>query len=216
MQGMLESQSTSAPPQQSVSTGIRPETISQPRKKGEVGGECKIMAQKEPRKVHSQQRGQQRRSRWEAYKDALSGVRQSPQPRSPRRLHKETLSDVALREMPSALALEYAMINQPLSEQYRLAALEWVAADEAASLLEETKSATFSEMVGKILDENPKIAVNRAETLVKSSDEYKEFVSKMVLMRTKANRLKVQMEFLRMRFMEQNSREASARAEMRL
>ena len=106
--------------------------------------------------------------------------------------------------------------NEPLSEQYRLAALEWVDADGAASLLEETKSAMFSEMVGKILDGNPKLAVNRAENLVKSGDDYKAFIGKMVLARTNANRLKVQMEYLRMRFMEQNSKEASARAEMRL
>lgn len=135
-----------------------------------------------------------------------------PTPISPRD-HRET---GAMTPRSLTMTCQTSISNEPLSEQYRLAALEWVDADGAASLLEETKSATFSQMVGKILDENPKIAVNRAETLVKSSDEYKEFVSKMVLMRTKANRLKVQMEFLRMRFMEQNSREASARAEMRL
>ena len=108
------------------------------------------------------------------------------------------------------------MINTPLSEQYRLAALEWIDADAAASMLEETKTATFSKMVGQILDDNPSIAVNRAEHIIKSGQEYEEFINKMVLARAHASRLKVQVEYLRMRFSEQQSADATARAEMRL
>jgi hypothetical protein len=108
------------------------------------------------------------------------------------------------------------MINTPLSEQYRLAALEWIDADATASMLEETKTATFSKMVGQILDDNPSIAVNRAEHIIKSGQEYEEFINKMVLARAHASRLKVQVEYLRMRFSEQQSADATARAEMRL
>jgi hypothetical protein len=108
------------------------------------------------------------------------------------------------------------VINQPLSEQYRLAALAWIDADSAASILEETKSIIFSEMVGKILEESPKLSVNRAENIVKSSADYKDFVNKMVLARTHADKLKVEVEYIRMKASEQMSAEATARKEMSL
>jgi hypothetical protein len=106
--------------------------------------------------------------------------------------------------------------NQPISEQYRTAANLWVDADAAASLLEETKSAYFADMTSKLISENIKLAVNRAEVLVKSSPQWKDHVTKMVEARRQANLYKVQMEFLRMRFQELMSQEATHRAESRL
>ena len=106
--------------------------------------------------------------------------------------------------------------NEPISEQFRVVAKEWVDADEAASLLEETKTIVFSEMVGKLISSDLKLAVNRAELLAKSSDEYKEFVTTMVKTRSKANLLKVKLEYLRMKFSEAQSADATKRAEMRL
>jgi len=106
--------------------------------------------------------------------------------------------------------------NQPISEQYREAANNWVEADAAASLLEETKSAIFADMTGKLISENIKLAVNRAEVLVKSSPQWKDHVTKMVEARRTANLHKVQCEYLKMRFSEQQSIEATHRAEARL
>ena len=77
--------------------------------------------------------------------------------------------------------------NEPYSEQYRLAGEEWVADDAAARLREETKSIVFSQLVGKQGD----MPVSRAEHAVRSSDEWHEFVTKMVEARTKANAAKV-------------------------
>lgn len=108
------------------------------------------------------------------------------------------------------------MSNEPISEQFRLTAKKWVDADEAASLLEETKSSMVSDMVGKLLENDMKLAVNRAELLAKSSPEYKEFITEMVKLRSRANLLKVQLEYIRMRHSEQQSFEATARAERRL
>ena len=108
------------------------------------------------------------------------------------------------------------MSNEPLSEQFRLVAKQWVDADEAASLMEETKTAVFSEMMGKVIEENISMPVNKAEIAVKSSPEYKEFVTQMVSLRSKANLLKVKLDYIKMRFQEQMSGEASKRAEMRL
>lgn len=104
----------------------------------------------------------------------------------------------------------------PISEQFRLIAKKWVEADEAASLLEETKTTVLSEMITKIIGYNLGMAYNKAELSAKSSPEYKEFVTQMVHLRSKANLLKVQLEYIRMKFSEQQSAEATARAERRL
>ena len=102
--------------------------------------------------------------------------------------------------------------NEPISEQYRIAALEWVDADAAARLLEETKSAVFAQ---KVLAQGD-IAVNRAETNVRGSLEWMDYLQKVIDARTNANRLRVRMDYLRMRAMEQQSEEANRRMESRL
>lgn len=111
---------------------------------------------------------------------------------------------------------EEAPSNYPISEQFRIVAKEWVAADEAASLLEETKSAAVSEMIIKIIGYNIGMPFNKAELAAKSSAEYKEFITQMVTLRSKANLLKVKLEFIRMKFSEEQSQQATARAERRL
>lgn len=105
-----------------------------------------------------------------------------------------------------------ARTDIPLSEQFRLCAKRWVELDSAASLLEETKSAVLAQRMAALGD----IAVNRAEQQVKSSPEWSEFIMKMVKAREAANLAKVRLEWMRMRFSEQQSREATARAEMKL
>src|SRR5262245_37062521 len=102
--------------------------------------------------------------------------------------------------------------NIELSEQFRLAAKDWVAKDAAASLLEETKTAVLSQMMTRLGD----IPVSHAERSVKSSDEWSDFVGKMVKAREAANLAKVRCEYLRMKFSEWNSFEATKRAEMKL
>lgn len=106
--------------------------------------------------------------------------------------------------------------DNPLSEQYRVAAEEWVEADEAASLLEETKSAYLAEMINTVIGYNLKMPYNKAELAAKGSKDYKDFVINMVHLRSKANLLKVQVEYLKMKFSEQQSSEATARAERRM
>lgn len=102
--------------------------------------------------------------------------------------------------------------NRPWSEQFRVVAKQWVDADAAATLLEDTKSAVLAERMQAHAD----LAVNRAEQIVKSSPEWRDHVEKMVNARKQANRLKVQMEYIRMRFSEFQSHEATKRAEMKL
>jgi hypothetical protein len=100
----------------------------------------------------------------------------------------------------------------PLSEQYRVTAKSWVDADAAASLLEETKSAVLARLMLSQGD----MPVSRAEMNVKASDEWREFLTKMVEAREKAALLKVKLEYIRMKFHEWQSMEATKRAEMRL
>ena len=102
--------------------------------------------------------------------------------------------------------------NAPISEQYRLIAKKYVDADSAANMLEECKGA----MLAKMMSARGDIAVSKAEMLVKASDEWSDYIGKMVRAREQAALLKAQLEFIRMRFAEWQSAEASKRAEMRL
>jgi len=103
-------------------------------------------------------------------------------------------------------------VNAPISEQFRVIAKEWVAADAAASLLEETKSAVLAKMMQAQGD----MPVSRAEMNVKASAHWHEFVTEMVKAREKAAFMKVKMEYIRMKFSEWQSENATRRAEMRL
>lgn len=104
------------------------------------------------------------------------------------------------------------MTDQPISEQFRIVAKEWVDANAAADMLEECKSATLAQMMAAHGD----VAVNRAEQIVKSSKDWTDYINGMVEARKKANFLKVKLEYIRMKFQEWNSKEASKRAEMKL
>jgi hypothetical protein len=99
-----------------------------------------------------------------------------------------------------------------ISEQYRLAAKEWVDADRAASLLEDCKTPTLSQKMLALGD----MPVSKAEMIIKGSPEWREYLEAMVEARTQANLLKVKTEWLKMRHSEQQSSEATARAEMKL
>jgi hypothetical protein len=100
----------------------------------------------------------------------------------------------------------------PLSEQYRVVAKAWVDADAAANLLEETKSAVLSRMMIACGD----MPVSRAEMQVKGSADWADFIKKMVEAREKAALLKVKLEYIKMKFHEWQSENATRRAEMRL
>lgn len=104
------------------------------------------------------------------------------------------------------------MTNQPISEEYRVVAKAWVDAEAAASLLEDTKSAVLAQKMAALGD----MPVSKAEMQVKASNDWFEFVESTVEAREKANLLKVQLEYIRMRSGEWQSAEASRRAEMKL
>jgi len=106
--------------------------------------------------------------------------------------------------------------NLPISEQFRIVSKQWVDAEAAASLLEDTKSSMLSQRIQALIRAEPGLAINRAEATVKASDEWGDWITGMIEARKKANLLKVQLEYLRMRAGEQASYEATKRAEMKL
>ena len=102
--------------------------------------------------------------------------------------------------------------NLPISEQYRLIAKKYVDADSAATLLEECKSAILAKMMAARGD----MPVSKAEMQVKASDEWSDYIGKMVRARERAALLKAQMTYIQMKFQEWQSDNATRRAEMRL
>lgn len=102
--------------------------------------------------------------------------------------------------------------NLPWSEQFRIVAKDWVDLDKAATMLEETKTLVLSQRI-KALGDMPH---NRAEAGVKASPEWLDYVTRLVEARSAANRKKMHMEYLRMKFSEWQSENANRRAEMRL
>ncbi len=102
--------------------------------------------------------------------------------------------------------------NLPISEQYRISAKSWVDLDGAARMLEECKTAILAQKM-KALGDMP---AAHAEREVKASEEWRDFIDRMVKARTEANLAKVKLEYIRMKHSEWMSADATKRAEMRL
>jgi hypothetical protein len=101
--------------------------------------------------------------------------------------------------------------QRPLSEQYRIAAKQWVELDAAARLLEETKTAVLAERKTALGD----MPDSRAERIVRASPRWAEFVKTMVDARTAANLARVKMKWLEICIGEWTSADANQRAERR-
>jgi hypothetical protein len=106
--------------------------------------------------------------------------------------------------------------HRPPSELYREAAQTWVALDAAARVLENTKSAIYSQKVLNLLAEFPHYSVAKAELKVKGSDAWLVHLDAIDRARTKANEAKIEVDFRKMQSMEQNSKEAYERQELRM
>lgn len=100
----------------------------------------------------------------------------------------------------------------PFSERWRLAAEDWVDKENAAQLLEDLKSVSMAQRQAQLGE----LPVNRAEQAIKASPDWQRYVESIVKARTEANLAKVKMEFEKLRFYENQGREANVRSEMRL
>ena len=106
--------------------------------------------------------------------------------------------------------------ERPISEEYRIVAKRWVDADAAARLREEMKTTTLEQLKQELVKEDPKLPDSHAERMVKAGADWAEYIRQMVDARTDANRLKAQLEYVKMKFSEHQDVNASARAKMRL
>lgn len=102
--------------------------------------------------------------------------------------------------------------DNPISEQYRIAALDWVQMDAASRLLEEGKSAFIAQQIDKMGD----MPHAKADRMVRASKQYADYIKNMVNAKTAANRQKIELDYLKMRHMENVSSEANARSERKL
>lgn len=102
--------------------------------------------------------------------------------------------------------------NVPLSDQWAEAAHAHVEAEAAAQILEDTKSAVFSQLVLKHGD----MPHNRAEAIVKASDEWQRHIKAVVNARRHANELRVKRDYLKMKFSEFLSADANNRTAAKL
>jgi len=101
---------------------------------------------------------------------------------------------------------------KPISEEWYKAAEAWTDLESAATLLEETKSAVFSQWCYEQGD----MSVSKAEMLVRASSRWEDHVRKIVAARTAANKAKIKTEFWKMRFWEGQSKDANNRLEAKL
>lgn len=106
--------------------------------------------------------------------------------------------------------------ERPISEMYRIVAKKWVDADAAARLREELKTTTLEQQKQDLIEREGDMPDSHAERRVKAGAAWEEYIHGMVDARTDANRLKVQLEYIRMKFSEHQDVNASARAEMRM
>jgi hypothetical protein len=108
---------------------------------------------------------------------------------------------------------EMPVNDRDIDEQWRLAAEKWVELNARAELLEDLKSARFSELMQDQFNADAKVAVNRAEINVKASDGWREYIEGMVEARRRANQAKFERDALKMRFDKWQTRNAMKRTE---
>lgn len=103
--------------------------------------------------------------------------------------------------------------NEPSwADKYREAGEDWADKESAAQLLEDTKSSVMAQRQAALGD----LPVNRAEQIVKASQDWYDHIVKIVEARKAANLAKVQLEVIKMKYNEWNNAEANARTEKRM
>lgn len=98
--------------------------------------------------------------------------------------------------------------NSPISEQIELAWVDFADKNAAATYLEEMKTAMVSQWIGGLGFDGSMAAKERA---VKSSDQYAEYIEKMVAARREANLARAKIEGLKALHQERISLEANQR-----
>lgn len=106
--------------------------------------------------------------------------------------------------------------TRPQSELYREAARRFVDLDAAARMLEESKTAVFSQKVTELIRDYPGHSVAKAEMQIRGSDMWRDYLDKLVRARTRANEAKIELEYIRMKYWEATQDRADERYTARM
>lgn len=106
--------------------------------------------------------------------------------------------------------------KRPQSELYRENALRHADLESAARMLEESKTAVFSQMVNAIMRDEGPTSVAKAELQTRGSAAWQGYIDRMVEARTLANKAKIEVEYQRMRFWEHSQDRADERYTARM
>jgi hypothetical protein len=101
-----------------------------------------------------------------------------------------------------------------LREEWRLKALEWSAAEDMASRLEEGRATVLARLVLDFVDTG--YPVSKAEKMARIEDEYTEYVNTMHQARRVANDARIERDNADRLYWHHATAEANQRAEMRL
>jgi len=106
--------------------------------------------------------------------------------------------------------------EKPLSEVYRLAALEWGDMYSAWYTMSEGKTTMLAKLKQMLIDGDNRLAENKAERLAKNLPEWVGYLKTTSELHHAALRLRAYKESVEMRYHEKQSQDASARKERNL
>lgn len=101
-------------------------------------------------------------------------------------------------------------------EQWRLASLEWSAAEDRASRLESGKKLFLGDAVSRLKAGNEQMSEAKAERIAVTSPQYRDYLRKMHDARREANDLKIMAEDANRLYWELVNSEANERVERRM
>src|SRR5262245_21095667 len=106
--------------------------------------------------------------------------------------------------------------QRPISERFRILALQWADADNAAHMMDEMKTAVLAQRKNKQIEADPKLSEAKAERLVRASPDWEKYIKEMCGNRSRANVMRQELKYLEMRHREWISADANARKELAL
>lgn len=101
-------------------------------------------------------------------------------------------------------------------EQWRLASLEWSAAEDRASRLESGKKLFLGDAVCRLKAGNEQMSEAKAERIAVTSQQYRDYLRKMHDARREANDLKIMAEDANRLYWELVNSDANERVERRM
>ena len=103
-----------------------------------------------------------------------------------------------------------------LREEWRLAAVDAVHAEDRAARAKEGKSIMFDQLVDALLEQNEKLSISKAERMARTSDQFKQYLHKMHDLKRDSDLAKINAEDKNRIYWEAVSMEANERIERRM